>query len=313
MAAPTGHHTPQPDRPPPERTNPNGLWWYSLALSVTVHAAVLLGAGWFYAHSPTARPHVGFRQGPSAAPAPTVFLRAAAVPPRPAAPARPAEPREPAPTPPPPPPKPAPATAGEQAPPPRREKVAFARPRPGAFASAVTAPEPRRQPPPEPKAERTPPAEAQPAANATASARPDQPPTTRPATAPADEFAPAEQAQASEPTGDAPPSRPDRPARASAGAPARAGVQSARPTRTIAPEYPPAAVRRAQQGRVTIGARVSAAGRVTSAEVLRSSGHALLDAAALRAVRSARFHPAARNGRPVASTVTVPIRFALRR
>jgi protein TonB len=64
---------------------------------------------------------------------------------------------------------------------------------------------------------------------------------------------------------------------------------------------------------VVVEADVSAAGKVTAATVVASSGHARLDRAALVAVREAAFAPATRGGEPVADTVRVPIHFRLRR
>jgi periplasmic protein TonB len=52
---------------------------------------------------------------------------------------------------------------------------------------------------------------------------------------------------------------------------------------------------------------------VTSAEILISSGSALLDQAALDAVRRTAFTPATQDGFPVACRVIVPIRFQLSR
>ncbi len=107
--------------------------------------------------------------------------------------------------------------------------------------------------------------------------------------------------------------RPPRPQRRSlplaSGSP---GADSAaEPLRRIAPQYPRLSVRRGEQGTVVIAARLSARGRVASARVARSSGHARLDAAALAAVRKARFRPARRAGKPVPGRVRVPIRFVL--
>jgi protein TonB len=90
------------------------------------------------------------------------------------------------------------------------------------------------------------------------------------------------------------------------------GVQSAEPEETIAPEYPPSSVRRGHEGLVIIEARVRAEGTVASAHVVQSSSHPRLDRAARKAVLNARFRPATQAGRPVACTVSVPIRFSLR-
>lgn len=77
------------------------------------------------------------------------------------------------------------------------------------------------------------------------------------------------------------------------------------------PPYPLAARRHGAQGRVLLSVQVGADG--TSHEVLlkRSSGHAVLDDAALQTVRRWRFVPAHRGDSPVESWVDVPILFRL--
>ena len=77
------------------------------------------------------------------------------------------------------------------------------------------------------------------------------------------------------------------------------------------PDYPSEARRRGQQGRVLLHVDVSAAGAPISVTVSSSSGHELLDQAALRAVSAWRFTPATRGGSPVAGTVDVPVQFRL--
>lgn len=77
------------------------------------------------------------------------------------------------------------------------------------------------------------------------------------------------------------------------------------------PRYPPRAVRFGWQGTVIVRARVNASGKVEQVVVHRSSGHLLLDRAAVNAVRNWRFVPAVRGGRPVSCWVQVPVRFVL--
>jgi len=77
------------------------------------------------------------------------------------------------------------------------------------------------------------------------------------------------------------------------------------------PPYPGQARRRGLEGRVLVHATVAVSGECTRAELRRSSGHAILDEAALRAVRAWRFVPAKRDGRPVAADVEIPIVFRL--
>lgn len=91
---------------------------------------------------------------------------------------------------------------------------------------------------------------------------------------------------------------------------ARPVPPAAKPTPVIGenppPEYPRRAIRLAIEGRVLIEVAVDAQGKVTGCKVVRSSGHAILDRAALKAVRSWRFL----NGPGV---VCVPVSFVLRR
>lgn len=86
----------------------------------------------------------------------------------------------------------------------------------------------------------------------------------------------------------------------------------ARPEAPLTPEYPPAALRQELQGQVMVKLRVLASGAAADVQVRTSSGHALLDEAALAYLRRARFVPARdRGGLAVDSLVIVPIRFVL--
>jgi protein TonB len=78
------------------------------------------------------------------------------------------------------------------------------------------------------------------------------------------------------------------------------------------PPYPPAALRRHQEGLVLLTVNVSAQGRVSRLEIKKSSGHPLLDAAAQKAVRDWQFEPARLGPRAVASEIEVPVRFELK-
>jgi len=77
------------------------------------------------------------------------------------------------------------------------------------------------------------------------------------------------------------------------------------------PLYPPQALRSGWQGVVKIRAHISAQGQVLLIAVEQSSGHAQLDAAALRAVRLWIFRPAQKNGRAIAASIVLPIRFKI--
>ncbi|HEX2115703.1 MAG TPA: energy transducer TonB [Alphaproteobacteria bacterium] len=78
------------------------------------------------------------------------------------------------------------------------------------------------------------------------------------------------------------------------------------------PRFPPRALELNQQGTVVVRALVGPDGTSSEIIVWRSSGYALLDQAALRAVRDWAFEPASVGGRRIASWVEVPVRFAIR-
>ena len=77
------------------------------------------------------------------------------------------------------------------------------------------------------------------------------------------------------------------------------------------PRYPPQAVRQRQEGEVVLRILVSETGDPIQIEIERSSRHRILDRAAMDAVRSWKFNPGMRNGRPVQGWVLVPINFRL--
>jgi len=89
------------------------------------------------------------------------------------------------------------------------------------------------------------------------------------------------------------------------------GVQRARLTGFARPQYPPVSRRLEEEGRAVLEVRVGADGSVVSVRVVESSGYWRLDNAALRAVRIARFTPARRFGRPVASVLRLAFTFRL--
>jgi protein TonB len=77
------------------------------------------------------------------------------------------------------------------------------------------------------------------------------------------------------------------------------------------PAYPLAARRRGMEGRVLVRAEVQADGSCNRVELKKTSGHDLLDQAALEAVKKWRFVPARKGGQAVAAWVEVPITFNL--
>jgi len=84
------------------------------------------------------------------------------------------------------------------------------------------------------------------------------------------------------------------------------------PKRAIKPEYPRGARQRGEQGDVTLEIRVSENGSVDAVEVVVSCGFAELDAAAVKAVRAARFTPAKAGNESVASTARLKLSFKLK-
>jgi protein TonB len=78
------------------------------------------------------------------------------------------------------------------------------------------------------------------------------------------------------------------------------------------PAYPMAARRMGWEGRVVLNVEVLAEGACGGISVFQSSGHEVLDDAALRTVKGWRFVPASRAGHPVTQWFKVPIQFSLK-
>jgi len=78
-----------------------------------------------------------------------------------------------------------------------------------------------------------------------------------------------------------------------------------------APEYPPLARRKGEQGRVLLQVLVSETGKAEKVKIETGSGYSSLDQAALEAVRKWSFIPAKKGSRPVSAYVIVPVRFSL--
>ena len=106
---------------------------------------------------------------------------------------------------------------------------------------------------------------------------------------------------------DAPPAAPPTPA-----GPMKIGGDIKRPIRTkyVAPQYPNIARGSGVQGMVIIEAVIGADGKVEQARILRS--HALLDDAALTAVKEWEYTPTLLNGRPTPVIMTVTVLFSLK-
>jgi protein TonB len=96
-------------------------------------------------------------------------------------------------------------------------------------------------------------------------------------------------------------------ARASSGNQEAAPLYASNP----APKYPIQARRRGLEGTVLLEALIDTSGRVIDLRLSTSSGHSILDRAALQSVRGWRFQPGMIGGQPQQMWVKVPVRFAL--
>lgn len=135
------------------------------------------------------------------------------------------------------------------------------------------------------------------------------PPDPRPARAPSAQAKPARPA-AAQPRGKMSARTGGTPAFPGAGG--QSMQRHAAVTNAPKPAYPPAARRQKLEGTVVVRIAVSAAGRAEGVWVEKSSGHAILDEAALGAARSTRFSPAQRNGTATADQVRRPYTFRLK-
>lgn len=78
-----------------------------------------------------------------------------------------------------------------------------------------------------------------------------------------------------------------------------------------APNYPLAARRLGEQGRVLLRVLVSSNGDADTVVLEDSSGSSKLDDAAIKAVKKWRFIPAKRSNQPISAYVLVPVKFSL--
>jgi protein TonB len=98
--------------------------------------------------------------------------------------------------------------------------------------------------------------------------------------------------------------------RAAVASAASAAVEGAVPfASNLPPRYPAEASAAGWRGDVLLRLHVGADGRVEDVDVLRSSGYAVLDRAAVEAAEAWRFAPARRGGLPFAVAVVQRIRF----
>ena len=91
-----------------------------------------------------------------------------------------------------------------------------------------------------------------------------------------------------------------------------AGFSPARYARTVPPRYPGKARRAGWEGTTVLKVLVDPEGAPDRVAVDRTSGFEILDAAAVKAVRRWRFHPARRGIDAVPSWVRIPVAFKLK-
>lgn len=183
---------------------------------------------------------------------------------------------------PPPPPKPVPP------PPPEPPKPQKAAPPPKPVA-AVAKPEPEKPPPPE-----------------------EPPPTDTGSSLPSD--VDGELYRGSGGLGTAAPAPPPPPKPVAAPPPPPpviAAKEGANYRFNPRPPYPSRAQREGWEGNVLLRVQVSPSGKPGTIQVQKSSGHQLLDDAAIEAVKRWTFTPATQGGVPISGWVTVPLSFRL--
>jgi protein TonB len=108
--------------------------------------------------------------------------------------------------------------------------------------------------------------------------------------------------------------------------PTQRGKQGAKRTRTLGtdetlanfagnvdPIYPPPAQRARIEGTVVLRLRVARTGRITNVEVVQSSGHAILDEAAVDGISTWTGVPRTRYGQPIASVEILYVNFGRQR
>ena len=77
------------------------------------------------------------------------------------------------------------------------------------------------------------------------------------------------------------------------------------------PKYPKLARKRGWQGRVILSVHINSEGQPVDIQIKQSSGHKILDRAALKALQKWTFQPARKAGMRIASRLNIPIRFDL--
>ena len=81
--------------------------------------------------------------------------------------------------------------------------------------------------------------------------------------------------------------------------------------RSVHPIYPRIAKKSGWEGTVLVSVTVETNGRTSQVDVSRSSGHKVLDDAAVKSVKRWSFRPARDGNIPICSVVTIPLKFSL--
>lgn len=76
-------------------------------------------------------------------------------------------------------------------------------------------------------------------------------------------------------------------------------------------DYPRWAIRQGWQGDMTAAVEILPTGKVGRSMVMQSTGHSVLDEAAIKALSQWIFKPAMKEGKPVLTCIQVPIRFQI--
>jgi TonB family protein len=82
-------------------------------------------------------------------------------------------------------------------------------------------------------------------------------------------------------------------------------------SKNLPPIYPRVSKRLGEEGVVRVRLDISSAGTTTHATIIQTSGFDRLDKAALKAVKNWRFKPAIKGGRPVETSIDIPVRFTI--
>jgi periplasmic protein TonB len=77
------------------------------------------------------------------------------------------------------------------------------------------------------------------------------------------------------------------------------------------PGYPEMARQQGYEGIVLVSAEILADGRVGKTVISKSSGYAILDQTAIKAVRAWKFEPAKKSGAPCKTWAELPIKFVI--